>query len=136
MKVLTIGVWDLFHSGHLNLIKYAKSLGDILIVAVASDYAVEIEPRKKYKTVIKSEDRLRIIQNQSEVDFAYIYSENKDLEKSIELLKPDIICRGDDWQNYPGKKIADRLKIKTMYFPNKGEISSTLIKESIFKKAY
>jgi glycerol-3-phosphate cytidylyltransferase len=128
-KVLTFGCFDIFHVGHLNLLRNAKKLGDVLIVGIPSDYAIIIEPKKNGAPAMTSEERLRIIQSIDCVDLAFVYAENKDLEKSIEVIRPDVICRGDDWHDYPGKKMADKLKIKTVYLPHTDGISSTLIKE-------
>lgn len=129
--VFTAGCFDLIHVGHLNLLKRAKALGDTLIVGIPSDYAIEIEPKKTRPPFISAEDRLRMVQALDCVDFAFIYAENKDLEKSIELLKPDIICRGDDWHDYPGKKMADKMGIKTVYLPYTQGISSSIIKSKM-----
>ncbi len=130
-KVFTAMCADLFHVGHLNLLKRAKALGDILIVGVPSDYAIEVEPKKLTKNIINSEDRLRIVQSVKEVDFAFIYAENRDLARSIEIIHPDIICRGDDWHDFPGRKTAELLGIKIEYLPYTKGISSTLIKEKL-----
>ncbi len=133
-KVMTFMIGDLFHIGHLNLLKRAKGLGDILIVGVASDYAVDVESKKPLKTFIKSEDRLRIIQAIKEVDFAFLYSENCDLERAIEIIYPDVICRGDDWKDFPGRSKAKELKIPIKYLSYTTRVSSTIIKEKICSK--
>jgi len=57
VTVMTFMVGDLLHVGHLRLLERAKKLGDRLIVGVASDYAVEIQPKKKLKPVINEDQR-------------------------------------------------------------------------------
>jgi glycerol-3-phosphate cytidylyltransferase len=131
IKIFTAMCADLFHVGHLNLLKRAKSLGDVLIVGIPSDYAIEVEPKKTIKNVMDSENRLRIVQAVKEVDFAFVYAENCDLARSIEIIHPDIICRADDWHDFPGKDRAVELGIKIEYLPYTKGISSTDIKEKI-----
>ena len=131
-KILTFGIYDLFHIGHLNLLQKAKSLGDTLIVGVGSDYSVQQEPKKILKTFIKSEDRLRIISGLSCVDWAFIYGTYYDLEQSIRAIKPDLYVRGDDWvKDFPGKRVLDELKIPYKLLPYTKGISSSDIKEKL-----
>jgi rfaE bifunctional protein nucleotidyltransferase chain/domain len=132
MKILTFGIFDLFHTGHLNLLEKAKDQGDILIVGVGSDYSVSAEPKKKMKTVIPSEQRVRIINSLKCVDWAFIYGTYYDLEQAIRYIKPDLYVRGDDWiGDFPGKKVLDELKIPIKLLNYTNGISSTSIKERI-----
>ena len=130
--ILTFGIFDLIHTGHLNLLERAKAEGDILIVGVGSDYSVNKEPRKKWKTIIPSEDRLRLVNALKCVDWAFIYGTYYDLEQAIRTIKPNLYVRGDDWvEDFPGKKILDELKIPCKLLPYTKEISSSSIKERI-----
>jgi len=63
--VLTYGTFDLFHVGHLNLLKRAKKLGDYLIVGVSTD---EFNAGKGKKTIINFKDRMEIVQSIRYVD--------------------------------------------------------------------
>lgn len=131
-KVLTFGIYDLLHVGHLNLLERAKQEGDILIVGVGSDYSVSLEPRKKLKTIISSEQRARLISSLRCVDWVFVYGTYYDLEQSIRIIKPDLYVRGDDWsENFPGKKVLDELKTPIKLLPYTEGISSTQIKEKI-----
>jgi glycerol-3-phosphate cytidylyltransferase len=122
-------VGDLFHIGHLNLLERASKLGD-LIVGIPTSWTIG-EHIKGHPTVISAEDRLRIIQALKFVDFAFVYTDSDALNKSIRLLKPDIICRGDDNKNFVGKYVAEELGIEIVYFPYTVEISSTKIREGL-----
>lgn len=107
----TTGVFDLFHVGHVRLLKKAKSLCDKLIVGVSTDALV-----KKYKNkypVISQKERKEVVKSNKYVD--YVVSQNS-LDKFIswKKLKYDLIFVGDDW--YATKKWKD-LDIK---FTNKG----------------
>jgi cytidyltransferase-like protein len=122
-------VGDLLHIGHLNLLERASKLGD-LIVGIPTSWTIQ-EHIKGHPTVISAEDRLRIIQALKFVDFAFVYTDSDALNKSIRLLKPDIICRGDDNKNFVGKDVAEELGIEIVYFPYTVEISSTKIREGL-----
>jgi cytidyltransferase-like protein len=122
-------VGDLLHVGHLNLLERASKLGD-LIVGIPTSWTIQ-EHIKGHPTVISAEDRLRIIQALKFVDFAFVYTDSDALNKSIRLLKPDIICRGDDNKNFVGKDVAEELGIEIVYFPYTKEISSTRIREGL-----
>lgn len=124
-KILTLGYFDLFHIGHLNLLKKAKQQGDFLVVGVgASCVCKDI----KGKTPVMSmEDRLRIVQSIKWVDLAIGFEGAEEEEKLILAIEPDIICRGDDDKNKPIIKAAKKMGIKIVYFPYTQNISSTIM---------
>lgn len=133
--VLTFGVYDMFHVGHLNLLESAKKFGDYLVVGVGSDKSVEDEPRKKLKTVIPEDQRLKIIQSLKCVDEAFIYTDYNDLNKAIVEIDPDIYVRGSDWrEDFPGENSLKVLHIPVAFVPYTEGISSTKIKEKLCSK--
>ena len=90
----TTGVFDLFHVGHVRLLKKAKSLCDRLIVGVSTDKLV-----KRYKNkypIISQKERIEVVRSNKYVD--YVVSQNS-LNKftSWKKLKYDLIFVGDDW---------------------------------------
>lgn len=92
--VLTGGVFDVLHVGHLAALKEAKSLGDILIVIIASDSTVK---KTKGKSPVFPEEQRRILlEGLKPVDKALIGFEEINLKQTIEELKPDIIAIGYD----------------------------------------
>ena len=131
----TDGVYDLFHVGHLNLIKEAKKQCDYLIVGVHSD-SIVFEYKHKH-TVISDEDRVQIISAIKYVDQAVL---NHTRDK-IELWKKyhfDIVFIGDDWKGTERwNKIEEELNkigVKVVYIPYTKRISTTMIKDGIKKK--
>ncbi|WP_432712757.1 adenylyltransferase/cytidyltransferase family protein [Pedobacter sp.] len=92
-NVYVIGVFDLFHRGHVELLRRAKALGDKLIVAVNSDDMVSTYKRRPFFT---EEDRLVLVESCKYVDEAFIIGvyDNKEY---IQKYKIDIIVHGDDW---------------------------------------
>ena len=89
----TSGVYDLFHIGHLNLLKNAKAMCDKLIVGVSSD---ELVSYKNKKAVINHAERMEIIRNIKQVD-AVVPQNDMDKFKMWERLKFDVMFVGDDW---------------------------------------
>jgi glycerol-3-phosphate cytidylyltransferase len=129
----TSGVYDLFHIGHLNLLKNAKGLCDKLIVGVTID---ELVTYKYKKAIIPFEERLEILRSIKYVDAA-IPQEEIDKFKIWEKLKFDILFVGDDWyENDKWQKMESELKnvgVKIVYFPYTKGISSTILRDIITK---
>lgn len=93
-NVYVIGVFDLFHRGHLELLKNAKALGHRLIVAVNGDEMVSNYKRQPFYS---EQDRLEIIKGCRYVDDAFIIREF-DNKKHIEDFQIDAIVHGNDWE--------------------------------------
>jgi len=129
----TSGVYDLFHIGHLNLLKNAKGLCDKLIVGVTSDELVEY---KNKKAVINHAERMEIVRNIKCVD-AVVPQNDMDKFKMWERLKFDIMFVGDDWfESEKWKELDSKFKkvgVKIVYFPYTKGISSTLINDTLKK---
>lgn len=129
----TCGVYDLFHIGHLNLLKNAKGLCDKLIVGVSVDKLVEY---KHKQPVIPFEERIEIVRNIKYVDAA-IPQEELDKYKMWEKLHFDILFVGDDWFNSPSwKEMEEKFKkvgVRVVYFPYTKGTSSTILNETLKK---
>jgi len=93
-NVYVIGVFDLFHKGHVEFLKKAKILGERLIVAVNGDDMVASYKRKPFHS---EHDRLEIIKSCKYVDEAFIIREY-DNKEYIEKYNIDAIVHGDDWE--------------------------------------
>ena len=129
----TTGVYDLFHIGHLNLLKNAKGLCDKLIVGVTVD---ELVKYKNKRAVIPFEERLEIVRSIKYVDAA-IAQESLDKFAAWEKLKFDILFVGDDWyQSERWQELEEkfqRVGVKVIYFPYTKGTSSTLINQTLLK---
>ena len=123
--VLTYGTFDMFHIGHLRLLKRLKSLGDRLIVAVSTDEFNEIKGKK---TIIPYEQRAEIVESIRYVDM--VIPENSWEQKVTDIKKynVDIFAMGHDWE---GK--FDELKeyCEVVYLPRTEGISTTALKEQL-----
>lgn len=125
--VITYGTYDMFHVGHLNLLRRAKELGDYLIVAVSSDAFNE---GKGKHCVISDTDRMQIVDAIKYVD--KVIPENS-WDQKIEDVKKynvDVFVMGDDWK---GK--FDFLKdyCEVVYLPRTEGISTTQLKDTLKK---
>ena len=94
--VFTNGCFDLFHPGHLLLLLKAKSLGDILIVAVNSDLSVR-KLKGRHRPLIDEKSRARILSALSCVDYVTVFPEDTPAE-TIAVLRPDILVKGSDYK--------------------------------------
>lgn len=125
----TAGVFDLFHVGHVNLLRNAKSLCDHLIVGVSTDEVV----RYKHKTpVITFEDRVEVVRASRYVD-SVVPQENLDKFLAWQKLKFDVLFVGDDWYGDPKWVELERrfseVGVPVIFFPYTKKTSSTLINQ-------
>lgn len=129
----TSGVYDLFHIGHLNLLKNAKGLCDKLIVGVTVD---ELVAYKHKKSVIPFSERIEIVRNIKVVDAA-IPQDDLDKFKMWEKIHFDVLFVGDDWFNHPRwKEMEEKLRqvnVRVVYFPYTKGTSSTILNETLKK---
>ncbi|MBQ6170808.1 MAG: adenylyltransferase/cytidyltransferase family protein [Ruminococcus sp.] len=127
----TTGVYDLFHIGHLNLLKNAKGLCDKLIVGVTVD---ELVAYKGKHAMIPFEDRIEIVRACKYVDAA-VPQYDMDKLKACKRLGASILFVGDDWYGTDKwKKYEEdfeREGIKIIYFPYTKGISSTRITNAL-----
>lgn len=127
----TTGVYDLFHIGHLNLLKNAKGMCDKLIVGVTVD---ELVGYKGKKALIPFEDRIEIVRSIKYVDAA-VPQYDMDKLKACKELGATLLFVGDDWygsekwKKYEANFAAEGIKI--IYFPYTKGVSSTKITESL-----
>lgn len=130
MKVLTFGVFDYFHYGHLKLFERAKALGDYLIVAVQR--SEEIHKNKPQAKILYSlEQRLEIIKAIRFVDEAIPYSEVSEDIKNIDF---DILVIGGDQNNESIKRAVEwcnKNNKKVVVLPRTPNICSSQIKDNI-----
>jgi glycerol-3-phosphate cytidylyltransferase len=125
----TTGVYDLFHIGHLNLLRNAKAMCDKLIVGVSTD---ELVSYKFKRAVIPFNERMEIIRSIRYVD-AVVPQETMDKMEIWKKLKFDIMFVGDDWyESEQWEELEAQFKqvgVKIVYFPYTKGTSSTLINE-------
>ena len=127
----TSGVYDLFHVGHLNLLKNAKGMCDKLIVGVTVD---ELVAYKGKQALIPFDDRIEIVRSIKYVDAA-VPQYDMDKLTMCKKLKAQVLFVGDDWYNSEKwneyEKEFAKAGIKIVYFPYTRGISSTKITKTL-----
>jgi glycerol-3-phosphate cytidylyltransferase len=130
----TAGVYDLFHIGHVNLLRNAKSMCEHLIVAVSTD---ELVKYKHKAPIIPFEQRVEVIRACRYVDSA-VPQENMNKLEALKKLKFDVMFVGDDWYGTDKwQEIENQLAeegIPVIYFPYTHSISSTMINKILQEK--
>lgn len=127
----TTGVFDLFHIGHVRLLRNAKAICDKLIVGVSTD---ELVSYKNKSAVIPFSERIEIVSSCRYVDLA-VSQNSMDKIDAYKRYKFDIMFVGDDWyESKKWKEIDDDFKdlnIRVVYFPYTKTTSSTLINQTL-----
>lgn len=131
MKIgLICGCFDMFHIGHLNILKHCKENCDFLIVGVCNDNHIRIKKNKE--PIIKENDRLSIVSSIKFVDKAFLIT-HEECENKLSLIQANninVVFDGDDWKN---DKRYEELKkyVEVIFFPYTHGISSTLLRNQI-----
>jgi glycerol-3-phosphate cytidylyltransferase len=130
----TTGVFDLFHIGHLNVLKRAKLECDYLIVGVTSD-ELSMSAKKK-KPIIPFQERMEIVEAIKFVD-EVVPQVNYDKMEAWNNLKFDKMFVGDDWKGTPKwleiEKEFAQYGVEIMYFPYTSHTSSSILREVLSK---
>ena len=130
-KVFVNGTFDVLHRGHLELLNYAKTLGDFLYVAIDSDERVR-EKKGSSRPVNSLNERIFMLQNLKAVDHVMHFSCDKSLEGLVKIIKPDIMVVGSDWK---GKSVIGSYHAAELkFFDRINEYSSTKIIQSIIDR--
>lgn len=130
MKIgYTTGVFDLFHVGHVQLLRRAKSLCDKLIVGVTVD---ELVLYKGKQSVIPFEERLLVVESCRFTDVAVPQTSINKFD-AVKKLKADYLFVGDDWYDSDSwnemELELNKINCKVIYFPYHIGTSSTLVNE-------
>lgn len=126
------GAYDLFHVGHLNILRRARQHCDRLVVGVVADEVLEVT--KGRRPVVPLAERVEIVSHLSLVDDVYVETQPDKL-LTWEDVRFDVIFKGDDWRGTPK---GDRLErdfaavgVEVVYFPYTVHTSSTLLRRAL-----
>ena len=100
--IWTNGCFDILHRGHVELFRYAKSLGDKLIVGIDSDERVKLD-KGEGKPINNLSDRAIVLQSIKYIDRVIEFDSTDELKNLIKDIKPDIMVIGSDWK---GKRVV------------------------------
>lgn len=130
----TTGVFDMFHIGHLNILKKAKEQCDYLIVGVSTDEVVR--SYKKKTPIIPFEERIAIVSELKCVDKAVPQTSMNKME-AWKQLHFDVLFHGSDWKNSDmyNRIIEDfdKVGVDVVFLPHTSGISSTLLSDVLHK---
>lgn len=132
--VFTNGVFDLLHVGHLRYLKYARGLGDVLVVGVNSDSSVRRLGKGDDRPVTPESERAEILSSLSSVDVVVIFHEDTPAA-AVERLQPDVLVKGADWEgrDIPGRDSVERRGGRVVFAPFESGYSTTQILDTIKK---
>ena len=112
MIIWTNGCFDILHRGHIELFKYAKSLGNELFVGIDSDEKVKLD-KGEDRPINKLADRIIMLKSIRYIDEVFSFDNSHQLETLISVIKPDIMVIGSDWK---GKSVIGKQYTKQLKF--------------------
>ena len=122
------GTFDILHRGHIELLNYASSLGDKLLVAIDTDRRVK-ELKGNDRPSNCQEDRKFHLENLKAVDSVVFFDSKDELIEIMKSWKPDIYVKGSDWKG--GEGTAHQYSKEVIYYDRVGDYSTTNIIQRI-----
>lgn len=126
------GAYDLFHIGHLNILRHARQQCDYLVAGVVSDEMAE--RAKGRRPVIPLIERLEIVRNIKYVDAAFVETVADKVE-TWKQVRFDVLFKGDDWRGTPKGDKLERdfaaVGVDVVYFPYTVHTSSTQLRRAL-----
>ena len=132
--VLTNGVYDLLHVGHVRCLEDARSRGDFLVVAVNSDASAE-KLKGKGHPLVPQEERMEVLAGFGFVDYVTVFDEDT-ADALIEQLKPALYAKGTEYtaKTLPERDTLKRLEIKPVFVGDKKSHSTTKLIQKIKRR--
>ena len=124
ITVWSNGAYDFLHHGHLQLLKYAKSLGDVLIVGIDSDERIRLM-KGSNRPINSAEIRNEFLESLSCVDLVVEFNTDEELCNHIQELQVDIMVVGEEYKDK--KVIGSEYAKEVRYFKKVGNFSTTNI---------
>jgi D-beta-D-heptose 7-phosphate kinase/D-beta-D-heptose 1-phosphate adenosyltransferase len=132
--VFTNGCFDILHRGHVHVLRQAKALGDLLIVALNSDRSVKAikGPRRP---ILSEIDRVELIGAMEMVDYVVLFDE-PDPYHLIAAIKPNVLAKGGDWsaEKVIGADVVEQAGGRVALIPYLKGFSSSEIIERILNE--
>ncbi len=131
--VFTNGCYDILHPGHIRLLEKARSLGDLLILALNTDSSVA-RLKGPTRPLISEDERTRMALMLEAVDAVTLFDEDTPRELIAEVL-PDILIKGADWAHFiAGREEVEAAGGKVMALALEPGFSTTNIVEELLKR--
>lgn len=132
MRVMVNGTFDILHRGHIELLNYAKSLGDQLLVAIDTDDRVK-KLKGDSRPVNNQDDRKFFLYNLKAVDIVMLFNSKEELIDIMKEYKPDIYVKGSDWKR-DRPSTAEQYCKEVIYYDRVGNYSTTKIIQDIINR--
>ena len=129
-KIIVNGTFDLLHVGHIELLEYAKSLGDHLLVCIDSDSRVK-QLKGESRPINTQDDRIKMLNALRCVDMVWVFDTKEKLIEQIELYQPDIMVKGSD---YKGRSVVGEALCKQVIYYDRTEHSTTKTIQNIINR--
>lgn len=130
IKIVVNGTFDIVHRGHIELLNYAKSIGDWLLVCIDTDRRVK-ELKGEDRPINNQYDRQFMLQNLQAVDAVRFFDSTEELEYILKTYKADIMVKGSDYQ---GKPVVGSQYCKEIKFYERTEHSTTKTIQNIINR--
>lgn len=131
--VFTNGCFDILHSGHVDLLRRARGLGDALVVAINSDASVA-RMKGPNRPIVPEQERAELLDGFEMVDFVCTFDEDTPLEAILQI-HPDVLVKGADWTaNIVGQPEVEGWGGKVVALPLLEGHSSTGIVERVITR--
>jgi rfaE bifunctional protein nucleotidyltransferase chain/domain len=130
-SVMVNGTFDILHRGHIELLNFAKSQGDRLLVAIDTDRRVK-ELKGSGRPVNNQQDRKFHLENLKAVDGVMFFDTKEELIEIMKGWSPDVYVKGSDWKN--GEGTAEQYSKEVIYYDRVGDYSTTNIIKNIINR--
>ncbi len=132
MKVMVNGTFDILHRGHIELLNYAKSLGDQLLVAIDTDRRVK-ELKGIGRPINNQDDRRLFLYNLKAVDTVMLFDSTEQLIDIMKEYQPDVYVKGSDWKK-DRPSTAEQYCKQVIYYDRVGDYSTTKTIQDIISR--
>ena len=130
-KVFVNGTFDIIHKGHLELLNYARSLGEYVCVGIDTDDRVK-EKKGSSRPINNQDERKFLLENLKSVDEVRLFANDEELENLVKSFEPDTMIVGSDWK---GKSvIGASYTAKLIFFERIGDYATTKTIQSIIDR--
>lgn len=129
-KIFVNGSFDILHRGHIELLKYAKHLGDVLVVAIDTDDRIQ-QLKGSSRPINNQWDRKFVLENIRSVDDVCLFGSDAELVALIQEYAPDVMVKGSD---YIGKTIIGAEYCKEIKFYDRTDHSTTKTVQDIINR--
>ena len=131
VRVMVNGTFDILHRGHLELLNFARSQGDQLLVAIDTDRRVQ-ELKGESRPINNQEDRKLFLYNLRAVDTVMLFDSKEELAEIMKEYQPDVYVKGSDWKG--AASTAEKYCSKVIYYDRVGSYSTTNTIQNIINR--